>query len=491
MSNLSQKFLSDFKSFPIVVQALCIAFIWVFLFFTCDAWFSPFYFKGYQLISYISAVTFLSAWLAHHSFYTLIRSPTLWDWSSVTSDGQPLPVLPRPKITLKDVSDRELSHLARSASSSVADFLHDNSQDGEEFVNEIHNQVEDIFHSLSVKLSKVEVESFSKNLIQILHAHIKSYMKSISKSQSHHSGGIVNTSRHVINKEIFSHPVSRGEITLEAYLDTLSHAIMKEFIPGSIQDCTAVFDLGCAAFCSQLLLKFIHQVNQPEILLQSFLNLLEPKEPASQLESTDTTDFSAPDENSASFKEDLSLLKQLFFPAVETADAGEEVSDEPLSGSSPRDRVRNSFNDDREVGQVITRRSSSPVLAGSLISSGSLVINTGKSYGVETGLCSSVSTATAPLLATQSENNTATNASSTKPNSLALAVGNGAEGKGGGQSETGSTDTDISPVYEVSCKLYILFYEIIKFYIFSLLGCRGFCFCHCQIALFIGTAQCN
>lgn len=460
MSNLSQKFLSDFKSFPIVVQALCIAFIWVFLFFTCDAWFSPFYFKGYQLISYIFAVTFLSAWLAHHSFYTLIRSPTLWDWSSATSDGQSVPTLPRPKITLKDVSDRELSHLARSASTSVSDFLHDESQDGEEFVNEIHNQVEDIFHSLSVKLSKVEVESFSKNLIQILHAHIKSYMKSISKSQSHHSGGVVNTSRHVINKEIFSHPVSRGEITLEAYLDTLSHAIMKEFIPGSIQDCTAIFDLGCAAFCSQLLLKFIHQVNQPEILLQSFLNLLEPKEPASHLDSTDTTDFSAPDQNSASFKEDLSLLKQVFFPtdsAVETADAGEEVSDEPLSGSSPRDRIRNPFNDDREVGQVITRRSSSPVLAGSLISSGSLVSNAGKSYGVETGLCSSVSTATAPLLSIQSENDPAPNStsSSTKPNSLALAVGNGAEGKGDAQSGTGSTDTEISPVYEVSCKLYI------------------------------------
>lgn len=46
MKEVILKLASDFNNFPIFLQALSVSLAWVFLFFTADAWFSPFFFRG-------------------------------------------------------------------------------------------------------------------------------------------------------------------------------------------------------------------------------------------------------------------------------------------------------------------------------------------------------------------------------------------------------------------------------------------------------------
>lgn len=337
--------------------------------------------------------------------------------------------MPCRRISLKDISDRELSGIAKNAAESIVTYLDDDSHDSEDFVREIHSQVEDIFQSLSLKLSRIRLEDFIQSIIQILHCHLQSYLKTVTNKD---------------RKPILSHPVSKGEIPLEVYLDGLSHAIMKEFIPGSIQDCSAIFDLSCAAFCNQLLLKFVHGLSQPETVLQSLLQMLESSGMPIFDSGADLTDFSrksqlSEHQLSSSFVKDSRTTTS---PAVESAIENEDI---PLSGSSPqsgRDEVNDALG---SVNFCSMRRNSSPVLAGNLMTSSHLITKS----CIETGLCSSLSAITAPLL--PSNNEELASVPSSKPSSLPLVRSSEASD---GQSATGSTDTDVSPVYEVKLPFF-------------------------------------
>lgn len=383
-------------------------------------------YSDYQLIFYIFIIIGLSAWLAYQSFEKLISSRATWEWEA--EQHPPLGIGKGPqKITLKGITEKELDKLAKSTAESIIEYLSDDSNDSEEFVREIHIQVEDIFHCLTQKLSRIQVDDFVRNIIQILHSHLRSYLKTI---------GCNPCCDHAEVAFPFAHPVSRGEMPMESYLDSLSHSIMKEFIPGSIQDCSAVFDLGCAAFCSHLLLKFVHCLSQPAFVLQSILQALEPSGASLHRSSTDTPDFSAKLQLSKEDSPSSSSLEQV---------------DDPLSGSSPRgsnDESKDPVLKDApgEADLFSRAQTSSPVLAGSLMPS------CPKSC-VETGLCSGLSTATAPLLSSQAgDQQQVTEDAKSKPSSLPLEekkahpLGIDSEAQSGG----GSTEADISPVYEVS-----------------------------------------
>ena len=357
-----------------------------------------------------------------------MKSPKIWDFAATdqptSTDGAvPCP----PKLTLKNVTGRELDKLARKTAETIIDYLSDESYDSEDFVREINSQVEDIFQNLSQKLHRIQVEDFAKGIIQILHSHLQSYLKMVGSNPLNQN-----------NVELlfpYSHPVSKGEMTMESYLDSLSHAVMKEFIPGSIQDCSAVFDLGCAAFCSQLLLKFVNCLSQPDFLLRSILQNLETTGAHCSLNSTDIPD--GPTDEHYFIKD-----SPLVFSSP-------EHSETPLSGSSPcASNDDDSSKNSSDVNAFAMRKTSSPVLAGSLAS------NCVKSC-VETGLCSSLSTATAPLLSSQAgdQQPSADESSKKKPSSLPLLSEEGRRNAApvavDGQSAGGSTDTDVSPVYEV------------------------------------------
>lgn len=448
MRDVLYKSFSEFNSFPVFLQVGCIAFSWVFLFFTVDAWFSPFYFHGYQLISYAFVVLLLSSWLAHQAIFRLIKSSILWDCSTDESSA----LRSCRELTIKDICDGELSSLAKSAAESVINYWCDDSNNNEEFVKEIHNQIEDIFYTLSEKLSKIKIEYFVKNLVLIVHNHLRSYIKTMSYSS------LSSTSP---SKFSFTHPVSRGEIPLEVYLDSLSHAVMKEFIPGSIQDCSAVFDLSCAAFCSQVLIKFVDNLSQPGLVLQAVIQILESIDET--VDSTDATLHSL-SENSLQEISDIS-------------ESSRNIQD-PQDRSSPRPNEA-----EEEIGKTVDPesnfqvRNGSPVLAGSL-SCNNLATSTqpvAESSWVKSGLCSSLSTATAPLIPSHCTPDSASEEKTIrKPSSLPLIAGSSTGSDDIGvldleQNASTSVDADVSPVYEVIVvskflegrfsRLYVLFFQ--------------------------------
>ena len=420
--------LNQFNSFPVFLQVGCIAFAWVFLFFTVDAWFSPFYFKPYQLISYIFCILLLSSWLAHQAIFRLVKSPVLWDCSTVEKST----LRSCRELSIKDICDGELSSLTKSAAESVINYWCDDSNNNEEFVKEIHNQVEDIFYTLSEKLSRIKVEYFVKNLVLIVHNHLRSYMKTASLSSFSVSHP----------KFSFTHPVSRGEISLEVYLDSLSHAVMKEFIPGSIQDCSAVFDLSCAAFCSQVLMKCVENLSQPGLVLQAIIQILESVD-----ETVDSTDGTIHSLSENSLHQEMSDIS-----------ASSKNIQDPQDRSSPQTHV-----EEEEIENVIKPesnfcgRNASPVLAGSLSCNNlaSSAQPNAESSWVKSGLCSSLSTATAPLLPSQyPADPLSVEKMIQKPSSLSLIAASSTSSDDGGldlEQNTGlPVDADVSPVYEVA-----------------------------------------
>ncbi|KAI9564660.1 hypothetical protein GHT06_008401 [Daphnia sinensis] len=431
---LLPKSIARFNTFPVFLQVGCIAFSYVFLFFTVDAWFSPFYFGGYQLISYIFIVLVLSSWLAHQAIYRLVKSSNLWVCSKPCTKNFAFHSCR--DLSIKDICDYELSSLSKNAAESVINRWCDISGNNEEFVKEIHSQIEDIFFSLSEKLSKIKVEYFVKNLIMIVHNHLRSYKKTMNCSNSlsgYHS------------KFSFNHPVSRGEISLEMYLSSLAHVVMKEFIPGSIQDCSAVFDLSCAAFCSQVLVKFIEQLSQPVLVLQTIIQLLESVDNGTNEDFTDGT-------KSFGIAEDT--LRNT--PDIQELNVGIQ---DPLSGSSPKMQEKEEQKEPNENMETFpTPRKSSPVLSGSYILCNSLALSshptTNSSSWIKSGLSNSLSTATAPLLSSQcSKLNVEVEKEPVKmckPNSLPL-IGIAGDNTGSLDSEpigAFSLDADVSPVYE-------------------------------------------
>lgn len=435
-TNVLSKSISRFNSFPVFLQVGFVAFFGVFLCFTVDAWFSPFYFNGYQLISYMFIVLVLSSWLAHQAIYRLVKSSSLWVCSKAQTKNSAFQSCR--DLSIKDICDYELSGLAKNAAESVIGRWCDISSNNEEFAKEIHSQFEDIFFSLSEKLSKIKVEYLVKNLILILHNHLRSYKKTVNYSGS--ESGYHSTFS-------FNHPVSRGEISLEMYLGSLAHAVMKEFIPGSIQDCSAVFDLSCAAFCSQVLVKFIEQFSQPVLVLQTILQLLESVE-------DDTMENSADETKSFGRAEDT---------IRNTPDILEsnECTENPLSGSSPRLQEKEEQKEEIEKPESISPvpRKSSPVLAGSYLLCNGLTLSTSpianSSSWVKSGLSNSISTATAPLLSSQySKINVDSEKDPIricKPSSLPLVgiAGDATESLDAEPKGAFSADGDVSPVYEV------------------------------------------
>ena len=414
MSNLK---LSDFKSLPIVIQVIIVSFSWIFLFFVTDAWFSPFVIHGYLLISYSFTVVLLASSVAHSSLIKLIKSDVVLNWTGTVNEphNQKKHRTVR-KLSLKDVTEKELGILVRNATEAIVSQWGDESSENEDFVKEIHNQVDDIFQALSQKLSKIKLEKFVRSSILLVHHHLKKYIQTIG---SH-------------NKFPFSHPVSKGEISLECYLDGLSHAIMKEFMPGSIQDCSAIFDLLSTAFCCQVLVEFVKNLSEPELVLLSILQLLESTSLAHSCEEEDVPDFS---------------VKLIDLPTVI------EAIEEPLLGSSPHIRATEEF----VVTDVVEKTSNydlistnSPVLAGNLISQTVTVKPSEQPSFIQTGLCCTLSAATAPLLQSQVHEEIPPSSSETKckpPDSLLIGNGSSTD-----SAPPSAGEPDISPVYEVSNK---------------------------------------
>ena len=261
MKGLVHNLSSEFYSFPIFLQITCVSVSWLIFVLTTDCWFCPYILKGYQLATYLFIIATLSAYIAKKSLYLLCQSKVLW---GVENGGDNI------KLSMRDVSGTELHLLAKSTTEAVVDYGQDSEFSySDEFIAEIKNQVEDTLFQLSEKLSHVQLHTFLRNVVLILHNHIRNYNKAVRVS--HLSSGTNSPNHHFQ----FIHPVLKGELSLESYLDCLSHAIMREFIPGSIQDCQAVFDLICATFCSQFLLKFIGYISQPEQLLESLIEALE------------------------------------------------------------------------------------------------------------------------------------------------------------------------------------------------------------------------
>ena len=408
--------MTDFKNFPIVIQVIIVLFSWIVLFFVTDAWFAPFFIKGYMLLTYTFVVLLVSSKLAHSSIDRLIKSEFVWDWTgtSVTESHSVKKHRAGRKLSMKDVTERELNILVRKFTSTIiSQWVADESSDNDDFVKEIHNQVEDIIQALSHKLSKVKVEKFVRSTVQLIHHHLKKYIQTVGSQ----------------NKFPFSHPVSKGEISIECYLDSLSHTIMKEFIPGSVQDCSAVFDLLSTAFCRQVLVQFVKNLSEPELVLLSVLQLLESTRRADSCDDDDVPDFAL-------------ILKDL--PAIV------ESIDEPLLGSSPRSREAEELEcndqcnypdmvDGISNNDLIATSTNSPVLAGNGITCATVKPNpTEQSSCIQTGLSCSLSAATAALLQSQPGEKFK------PPDSLPLESGGSID-----SAPASAGEADISPVYEV------------------------------------------
>lgn len=404
---------TKFTKFSVFAQVTCIAITWLFLVLTVDAWFSPFFLSGYQLIFYMFVVIVLSAWTTHIYVHKLIQSPTPISWPTQKNQGISSASC---KLSLKDVCDKELKNLAELATSTVVDYWADDSDDNQEFVLEIQNHVEDIFLSVKQKLSKINVESFVKNFILIMHNHVKTYTEARNAKHS---------TRNV--KAPFLHPVSRGEISIEVYLDSLLQTVMKEFIPGAIQDCSAIFDLSCAALCSQILMKFIESFSQPEVILQALVQIFES------------------DCFSASTSE-----KNMVMPTEHKLEHHYENNFSEISSTTE-------LEDNQEASLTIANNQ--PLMEGPPISSfgcASYFINASQldeSSYVQTGLSRTLSAATAPLLPSQltADANQSQTQSIQKPNSLPLLT---PEEKPATSDPTSppaphSLEGDSSPVYEV------------------------------------------
>ena len=248
----------EFYTFPIFLQVIFVSVSCVLFVFLTDCWFSPYVLQGYRLATYLFLVTLLAAYSTKKSLKLLYRSRFIWAVDNFNEN-----IEESRKLSIRDVSERELEAFAKSSVAKIVNFWQDcEFSDDDEFIKEIGSQIADTVSQLSEKLSRVELQDFLRNLILILHNHVRSYNKAASLSDA------------PIQHFRFAHPVHKGELSLENYLDCLSHSIMKEFIPGSVQDCQAVFDLLCSAFSSQFLLKFIDYVSQPELFLTSLVEVL-------------------------------------------------------------------------------------------------------------------------------------------------------------------------------------------------------------------------
>lgn len=374
MRELVHKLSDEFYSFPIFLQIFCVSVSWLLVVFTTDCWFCPYVLKGYQLATYIFIVATLTAYIAKKSLCLLCQSKVLWGVESGNEDI---------KLSMRDVSETELHTFGATTTETIISYWQDSEfSDSDEFNAEIRNQVNDTLLQLGEKLSHVQLHSFLKNFVLILHNHVKSYNKAVRVS---HLSSSTNGPNHHFR---FSHPVLKGDLSLKSYLDCLSHAIMREFIPGSIQDCQAVFDLICATFCSQFLLKFIDHISQPELLLESLIEALES--PSSvQTEFRDCCEF----EQDLAIEEDSSVCI-------------EQVQD---------------FASENEKN-----------LANCLVTGVAL------DSCIETGLSSLIPTLTIPLLSQREDlHQTTEDELKSKPNSLDIA-----------DEPTASVMKDVSPVYE-------------------------------------------
>ena len=169
------------------------------------------------------------------------------------------------KLSVKDLLERELNRWAKNVTEGVTDYWRNEFGGNDDLTREIHNQVEDILFPLSEKLAKMKVETILRNIVLILHNHLKNYLKAIELAE----GSTINEQFN------FQHPVCRGELSLETYLDGVSHAILQEYIPGSFQDCHTVFNLACAVFSSQVLFPFISRMSKPENILELIITFLD------------------------------------------------------------------------------------------------------------------------------------------------------------------------------------------------------------------------
>ena len=373
MKEVVHKLSSDFYSFPIFLQILCVSVSWLLFVLTTDCWFNPFVLKGYQFISYLFVVATLTAYITKKSLYLLCQSKVLWGVKNGKEDIQ---------LSIRNIFESELQLFAKSTTETVVNCWQDSElNSSHEFTAEIKNQVQDTLLQLVEKLSHVQLHSFSQNFIIILHNHIKNYNKAVRVSRlSSSTNGLHHHFR-------FTHPVLKGELSLESYLDCLSHAVMREFIPGSIQDCQAVFDLICAMFCSQFLLKFISYISQPELLLESLIDALET------VNNVQTEFCEGCDSKAESIKEN--------FPTV-----------------------------NKQIETFVSENEKN--LVNCLVSSSTL------DSLIETGLSSLIPTLTIPLLSQREDlHQGAGTKVEIKPNSLDLA-----------DERTGSITKDVSPVYE-------------------------------------------
>lgn len=408
MNGVWLKIVAKFTNYPVFAQVISIAFSWLFLFFTVDAWFSPFYLSGYQLILYNLIVLALSAWITHVNVCKLILSPT--PISCFTKEYQVKPKSPS-LLSLKDICEPELSNLVKLVSDSAITYLADGSDDNQEFLKDIQNHIEDVFHSLSEKLSKINIESFAKNLILILHNHVRNNLETQTQHFTRHS------------KFPLLHPVTRDELSLDAYLDYLSHSVMKEFIPGSIQDCSAIFDLTCTAFSSQVLMKFIESFSQPELILESLIQLSETDKFAAN--NCDKNIVNCIDNN-------LEDCKKKCLEESPTMDNKGEMS------STAEDQSSNENYSSTFLG------------AANYLAEASQL---NESSYVQTGLSRTIPAATAPLLFSQApaDLNQSSTTSARKPNNLPLPT---AEERNPSLDSASppvplSLEGDVSPVYEV------------------------------------------
>ena len=448
--------LSQFPNYPISLQIICASLFWFLVGFLANIIFSSFALKDYVLenfqyqecwpffwpllsLSLTLLATFFifliafSAKIVHQAVQQFTQVKTLWQIPDKQSLNIPS-LNHASKLYLRDLIERELNLRARNVISLINRWYSEIS-DNEEFTKDIQNQVEDILSLLVSKLSNIEVEIFLKNLIFIVHSHLRAYLVAVEACKK--SGATV------VDVFYFTHPVSRGEVSLEQYLNCQSQVVLQEYIPGSVQDCHSVYSLICAAFSSQILFKFVNHLMKPENILESIIRMLDSL-PMPSVPGNNCVPDSVP--------VDLdNIIQQTFTNSSEEISPVEETQDEPISdanfdASDEDEKECLSLPDEEEWSG---ERNASPILAGNFVYQ-----PTAESC-VKTGLSLSLSTLTAPLLpqcgelhsceGSPLESGTSISVNQfgpRKPNSLPVVSNGGTEG-----SKSQSLE-DVSPVYE-------------------------------------------
>ena len=383
--------LSEFSHFPVFIQILIISACWLFVTFLVDCWFTPFVIHGYQLASYLSILIVLSAWMTFQGVQHLKLSRNVYNFSR-RSNSVPASSA---KLSIGDITEHEINLRVRNACQAINNYWYDEISDSDEFPKEIQSHIEDVLALLTRKLSRVDIEVVAHSTVLIFHNHLKAYLRAV---KSH------GTAR--LDQFSYSHPVSRGEVTLEAYLNALAAGLLHEFVPGSIQDCRAVYSLICTVFSSQVLLKLVN-LAQPENVLESIIRVLDSLKDARTADGTDCGPPAADSQdsdrdtshllNSTSFKDcptEYSCLEE----TVYSEDGQLKLSggDDDDDGDEEKDYV--SMKDDESWngggGGCGGGGMGSPVLAGSLV----LSQPDSNVLCIKTGLSLTLATVAAPLL---------------------------------------------------------------------------------------------